>query len=182
MRNLPLIFLAFVIAVMVVALLRIQQAPAPIVTIIPAEPAPVSPMAGYTGRMVMPSINDIYVLENTANRDLNQIAQYIQGRAAGLHWLAAEHFKAKKKSRKKPSRLQPLSSEGDILMGIKLSLDSLGQFESQILFSNVNDEALNALVQRHISQFWRYRKSAGGRFEMWAPFVWKQDWSPFVAK
>lgn len=180
MRNIPLIFLVLVIAVMVVALLQIRQAPAAVVTIVPPEPEPVNQKA-YTGRMVMPTINDIYVLENSAGRDLVQIEKYLQGRAAGLHWLASEYFKAQKKIRKKSGR-NPSPAEGNVVMGIKLTLDSLGQFEPKILFSNVKNGELENLVQEHIQHFWRYTRSTSGRLEMWAPFVWKTDWNPFEGK
>ena len=38
-------------------------------------------------RVDMPSIDEIYVLENTAGRDLNKLALFLEGRAAGLHFL-----------------------------------------------------------------------------------------------
>ncbi|MCQ2102051.1 MAG: hypothetical protein MJY98_02350 [Fibrobacter sp.] len=165
-------------AIMIVGVLRLQQ-PSAVVTIVP-EQEPVNQKA-FTGRMVMPSANDIYVLENSANRDIYQIEKYLQGRAAGLHWLAADYFKNVKKSSRKSSKKNssnPAIAEGDVMMGIKLTLDSLGRFYPEIMFSNVNDEDLKALVIEHIQNFWLYRRSAGGTFEMWAPFVWKSVWNP----
>lgn len=167
-KNVPLILMALVMAVMIVGLLRMPP-PAPPVTIVP-ESEPVNQKA-YTGRMVMPSVNDIYVLENSAGRDILQIEKFLQGRAAGLHWLAADYFKAKKKSEKKSGK-----TEGNVLMGIKLSLDSLGVFKPEILFCNVDAPALKQLVVEHIENFWRYPRSQSGKFEMWAPFVWKRTW------
>lgn len=177
MRNIPLILLALVIAAMVVMLLRIPQS-APQVTIVP-EPEPVNQKA-FVGRMIMPSLNDIYVLENSAGRDIVQIEKFLQGRAAGLHWLAADYFKQQRKFEKSRSRkwMKNAETDGGVLMGIKLALDSLGMFHPEILFCNVNDEALKALVVEHIQTFWRYPRSQGGTFEMWAPFVWKSAWNP----
>lgn len=166
MRNLPLFLLAFVFAVMTVYLLQIKS-PAPQVTIVP-EPEPVNQKA-YTGRMVMPSLNDIYVLENSAGRDISQIEKFLQGRAAGLHWLATDHFK------KKNSRRQS-SPSGNVLMGIKLTLDSLGIFKPEILFCNVDDDNLKDLVREHIQAYWRYPRGTQGKLELWAPFVWKRDY------
>lgn len=170
MRNLPLIFLTVVIVTMMIALLRMPR-PEP-VTIVP-EPEPVNQKA-YTGRMVMPSINDIYVLENSAGRDIVQLEKFLQGRAAGLHWLAADYFRNKKRT----SRRKSSESSENMLMGIKLTLDSLGQFHPEILFSNVDNADLKQLVCEHIQTFWRYPRSTGGKLDMWAPFVWKNVWNP----
>jgi len=178
-RNIPLILLAIVIAVMIVGLLQIKSsstAPVNVVAKIVPRTEPVNQKA-YTGRMVMPSIDDIYVLENSAGRDILQIEKFLQGRAAGLHWLAAEHFKAVKKAAKKSKRNKVSEAENDVIMGLKLTLDSLGQFSSEILFCNVDDKNLKDLVREHIQAFWRYpRSNNGGKFEMWAPFVWKLEY------
>ena len=50
----------------------------------------------FNGRVEMPSIDEIYVIENTAERDLNKLALFLKGRAAGLHYLSSEHFKKMK--------------------------------------------------------------------------------------
>lgn len=175
-RNIPLIFLALVLSVMIVALLQIKSStPSKVVVTIVPQPEPVNQKA-YTGRMIMPSINDIYVLENSSGRDILQVEKFLQGRAAGMHWLAADHFRNVKKSAKKSRRRQAAEVEGDVIMGIKLTLDSLGQFTPEILFSNVDDKNLKDLVREHIQAFWRYPRSNGGKFEMWAPFVWKLEY------
>lgn len=151
--------------------------PQPVAVTIVPEPEPINQKA-FTGRMVMPSMNDIYVLENSAGRDIHQIEKFLQGRAAGLHWLASDYFKDKRKTAKKKGRGQKTDSENDILMGIKLSLDSLGMFKPEILFCNVESDDLKELVRQHIQTYWRYPRSQGGKFEMWAPFVWKGAWNP----
>ena len=55
----------------------------------PPPHEPVTPVVGqeslrpFKGRMDMPNLDDIYVLENTAGRDVEALETYIQGRAAG---------------------------------------------------------------------------------------------------
>lgn len=168
MRNIPLIFLAVVLLALMLRLPYFPQSKQ--VTIIP-EPEPVNQKA-FTGRMVMPSLNDIYVLDNSAGRDIRQIEKFLQGRAAGLHYLASRHFKAVSKAKGAKGHV----SSQNVLMGIRLTLDSLGHFAPQIMFSNVDDEEFKSLVCEHIQAYWRYPRSNGGRLELWAPFVWKRNY------
>ena len=86
----------------------------------------------FSGRVSMPSIDEIYVIENTAGRDLNKLAIFLEGRAAGLHYLSSEYFK-KIKVHRKGSRF--IKSEDDVFLGLHLTLDSLGRFmDPQIMF------------------------------------------------
>ena len=108
----------------------------------------------------MPSLEEIYVLENTAGRDIAQLEKFIQGRAAGLHWLSQEHFKNKK--------------NGDISLGLHLTVDSLGVFHCmEIMFSDADDAAFEERLVEHIQYFWRYKKSESGKTEFWIPLRWK---------
>jgi hypothetical protein len=61
-------------------------------------------------------------------------------------------------------------------MGIKLTLDSLGQFAPEILFSDTDDENFKNLVLSHIQAYWRYPRSEDGRLEVWVPIAWKADY------
>ncbi len=138
------------------------------------EPEP-EEVKSFTGRMIMPSLDDLYVLDNSAGRDLLQFEKFLQGRAAGLHWLAVEHFKKEraelKQQRKKGAPLK------DIYIGLKLTLDSLGYFaEPEILFSNSDDQDFVSLVQNHIKAYWRYPRSTQGKLEVWVPVIWRGDW------
>ncbi|MCQ2105219.1 MAG: hypothetical protein MJZ26_05450 [Fibrobacter sp.] len=127
------------------------------------EPVSEENVQSFTGRMVMPSLDDFYVLENSAGRDLAQLEKYLQGRAAGLHWLASEHFKKQKKSKNK----------SDVYMGLKLTLDSLGRFVNpEVLFSNSDSQELKSLVCEHIQAYWRYPRSAKGKLEVFVPIIW----------
>ena len=61
----------------------------------------------------------------------------------------------------------------DVVLGIKLTLDSLGIFEPEILFSNISDENFKGLVLSQIQTYWRYPRSEQGNLEVWVPVVWK---------
>lgn len=133
------------------------------------EPEPEPEQVSFTGRMIMPSLDDLYVLDNSAGRDLEQFAKYIQGRAAGLHWLATDYFKKRHGGAKRKDK--------DVYMGVKLTLDSLGRFDANILFSNTKDQELKSLVCEHIQAFWRYPRSTQGKFEVWVPIIWTSEYS-----
>ena len=168
MRDLPIFFLILAFAAMLFVLSQVHLYQ-PVVSI---EPAPVPELSiGFTGRVVMPSLDDIYVLDNSAGRDLFQFERYLQGRAAGLHFASAAHFKNKRANCKANSK------EADVLMGIKLTLDSLGSFAPEILFSNTDDENFKGLVLSQIQTYWRYTHSVQGKLVAWVPIAWKSTCS-----
>lgn len=121
----------------------------------------------FVGRVIMPSIDEIYVLENSAGRDLNRLALFLQGRAAGLHFLSSECFKKIKPNHKGRSFFR---SDDDIIVGLRLTLDSLGRFEDpQIMFSDADNEAFKEKLLKHIKYFWRLPPSAHGKLDVWIP-------------
>ena len=163
MRNLPIYFMILVFAGMLFALSRVHlYTPLPKVE---QEPVPVEGQPGFTGRVVMPSLEDIYVLENSAGRDILQFEKFLQGRAAGLHFASSTYFKTNQKSFK--------SDSPHAIMGLKLTLDSLGVFTPEILFTNVRDDNFKGLVLSQIQTYWRYPRSESGRFVAWVPIAWK---------
>ena len=118
----------------------------------------------FTGRMDMPNLDDIYVLDNSAGRDVEALEKFIQGRAAGLHWLGQEHFKK--------------NGADDIRLGLHLVVDSLGVFTCrEILFSDADDEAFEQKLKDHIEYFWRYKKSENGVTDFWIPLRWKAKYT-----
>ena len=163
--DLPIFFLILVFAGLLFAIYHIKpyQAPVSIVPVVNEKQ-----WNAFTGRMVMPSVDDFYVLENSADRDLFQFEKFLQGRAAGLHWASAEHFMKLKNAAP--------SEKKDVVIGLKLTLDSLGMFTPEILFSNTDDENLKGLVLSQIQTYWRYPRSVGGRFVVWVPIVWKANY------
>ncbi|MCF0223598.1 MAG: hypothetical protein HUK20_04950 [Fibrobacter sp.] len=160
--DLPLILLSLVfLAMLSVLFVEFKDPPkAPSI-----EPKPIK-IESFTGRMIMPSIDDLYVLDNSSGRDLEQFIRFLQGRAAGLHYLASDVFKNKKQKE-------------NIELALKLTLDSLGHFaEPEILFSNIEDQAFQTLLKKHISTYWQYPRSTAGKFEAWVPMIWKREWDP----
>jgi hypothetical protein len=157
-RNFPLIVLLLIFVGLLDLLWQIPVYKPPVKE--EPESVPDEPGKPFTGRMTMPSLEEIYVLENTAGRDIAQLEKYIQGRAAGLHWLSQEHFKNKK--------------NGDISLGLHLTVDSLGVFHClEIMFSDADDAAFEGRLVEHIQYFWRYRRSEHGKTEFWIPLRWK---------
>lgn len=171
LRNFPLLLLALIIiALGSVIFIKTPERPMLLPAVVEPEPEVVS--NSYLGRMVMPSLDDIYVLDNSAGRDLLQFERFLRGRAAGLHWVATEHFKNEKAF----ARHHKNASVKDIYMGLKLTVDSLGTMDPSILFCNNNDQEFTALVLQHIRAFWKYPRSVSGKFEVWVPIVWRADW------
>ena len=120
----------------------------------------------FAGRVKMPSIDEIYVLENTAGRDLNRIARFLEGRAAGLHYLSSGLIKKSKTHMAGDF----FKSDDDVIIGLRLSLDSLGRFKNpQIMFSNTDDKAFLGKLVQHVEYYWRLPPSAQGSLEMWIP-------------
>lgn len=116
----------------------------------------------FEGRMVMPEASDFQVLDNSAGRDMELIAKFFKGRAAGLHWLSTEHFKSS-------TRKHPLP---DVKMNVTLSVDSMGVFQVLSIKSSAKDAAMEEALQEHIKKYWRYRRSTSGKTEFVAPFTW----------
>lgn len=163
-QNFPLIVLFLVFLGLLNFIWQVQPYKAPL----SHEPEPTAigqeKSKPFKGRMDMPSLDDIYVLDNSAGRDVEALEKYIQGRAAGLHWLGQEHFKKK--------------GADDIRLGLHLVVDSLGIFTcKEILFSDADDEAFEQKLKDHIEYFWRYKKSESGVTDFWIPLRWKAKYT-----
>ena len=121
----------------------------------------------FVGRVDMPSIDEIYVIENSAGRDLNKLALFLEGRAAGLHYLSSEYFKKIRASRK---GLKFFKSDDDVFLGLHLTLDSLGRFMNpQIMFSDSDDDVFKVKLLKHVEYYWRFPPSERGKLEIWIP-------------
>lgn len=154
-RNLPIILLSLIFCTWLLLIVKTKIN-------IPKKHSKISTelvlQNSFTGRMTMPNFQEIYVLENSANQNLQTFETFLRGRAAGLHWLSVEHFK---------------NHNADILLGLKLTLDSLGIFKSEIIYSNTDDKNFCNLLQWHISSYWHYPKSAHGKFIVMFPLIWR---------
>ena len=119
----------------------------------------------FSGRVILPPVEDIFVLDNSAGRDMAAFAKYLEGRAAGLHWLARPYFKAHR-------------GAGDVAMGVHLTIDSLGIFHcEEFQFSDAKDTTLEHDLREHIEFYWRYRRSTQGKTEIWFPIRWLEKYS-----
>ena len=164
-RNAPMIAFLFVFIAMLYFIYSVPRYEPIVETVEEVKEEPVKDT--FKGRVDMPSIDEIYVLENTAGRDLNKLALFLEGRAAGLHFLSSEYFKKLKSSRK--GRL-PFKSDDDVFLGLRLTLDSLGRFMNpQILFSDTDDDIFKVKLLKHVEYYWRLPLSKQGKLEMWIP-------------
>lgn len=158
-RNIPLILFALVFVVIAYGLFASSTRYKPVKTKLvmeDVEELDIHPF--YKGRVVMPDVDDLYVLENTAGRDVLKLGKSLQGRAAGLHWLATNHFR---------------SFSEDILVGLKLSIDSTGHIvKPEIVYSNTKDDDFKRKLIYHISNYWVYPRSVHGETEFWFPVRW----------
>lgn len=115
----------------------------------------------FTGRVDIPGVDDIYVLDNSAGRDIAAVGTYLSGRAAGLHWLSRRYFREHRNS-------------PDVLVGVRLSIDSLGVVVcNEIRSSDLEDESFVDELKDHIEHFWRYRRSVSGKTEILIPIRWR---------
>jgi hypothetical protein len=135
--------------------------------VVEEEVLPDEPRTFY-GRVVWPQVDDILVLSNSADRDIEKLYTYFEGRSAGLHWIAQSYFKSHKHSE-------------DLVVGLRLAIDSLGHFTCNGMeFSNADDETLGEAIRLHIESYWRYRNSETGTTELWLPVRFKSKWASAV--
>ena len=162
-RNAPLLAFALVFVAVLYFVYSIPQYE----PIVDAEEEEDVAEEAFTGRVEMPSIDEIYVIENTAGRDLNKLAMFLEGRAAGLHYLSSEYFKKISVTRK-GNRF--IKSDDDVFLGLHLTLDSLGRFmDPKIMFSDSDDDVFKVKLLKHVEYFWRLPPSKQGKLEIWIP-------------
>lgn len=162
-RNAPLLAFALVFVAVLYFVYSIPQYE-PIVDVKEEEEVVEE---AFTGRVEMPSIDEIYVIENTAGRDLNKLALFLEGRAAGLHYLSSEYFNKIRVTRKGRKFFK---SDDDVFLGLHLTLDSLGRFKDpQIMFTSSDNDVFKVKLLKHIEYFWRLPPSKQGKLEIWIP-------------
>ncbi|SHK74516.1 MULTISPECIES: hypothetical protein [unclassified Fibrobacter] len=162
-RNAPLLaFLLVFVAVLYFVYSIPQYEP-----IVDAEEEEEVVEDAFVGRVEMPSIDEIYVIENSAGRDLNKLALFLEGRAAGLHYLSSEYFKKIRVARKGGRFIK---SDDDVFLGLHLTLDSLGRFmDPQIMFTSSDNDVFKVKLLKHVEYFWRLPPSKQGKLEIWIP-------------
>lgn len=162
-RNAPLLaFLLVFVAVLYFVYSIPQYEP-----IVDAEEEEEVVEDAFVGRVEMPSIDEIYVIENSAGRDLNKLALFLEGRAAGLHYLSSEYFKKIRVARKGGRFIK---SDDDVFLGLHLTLDSLGRFmDPQVMFTSSDNDVFKVKLLKHVEYFWRLPPSKQGKLEIWIP-------------
>lgn len=163
-RNIPLVLFALVFLVLAYGLITTPprykpSKPKPMVENV--QENKVEPPY-FKGRVVMPEVGDLYVLENSAGRDILKLGKSLQGRAAGLHWLATDHFRYYTE---------------DLIVGLKLSIDSTGHIASpEIVYCNIPDDNFKQNLIKHIRSYWVYPRSKNGKTEFWFPVKWLYEY------
>lgn len=140
-----------------------KRVTAPRAPVVEEEVVPDEPRT-FSGRIELPPVEDILVLSNSADRDMERLYTFFEGRSAGLHWIAQSYFRSHRHS-------------DDVVVGLRLAIDSLGRFTCNGMeFSNADDASLGEAIRLHIETYWRYRKSETGTTELWLPVRFKSKW------
>lgn len=106
----------------------------------------------FYGKMALIDTNSIYVIENEANRDLEQVHSFLLGRLSALHYLFESHFLYKK------------NTHDEVTYGLFFEIDSEGFFQkTKIYFKNTSDKVLEEKLIQHIQKYWRYKASLNGK-------------------
>ena len=163
-RDLPVVLFALVFLVIAYGLITTPPRYAPAKTkMVMEEVEEFVPHTYYRGRVLMPDVDELYVLENSAGRDVLKLGKSLQGRAAGLHWLATQHFR---------------TNDEDVLVGLKLTIDSTGHIDyPEILYCSTNDDDFKWKLIHHIRTYWVYPRSVGGITEFWFPVRWLAEYN-----
>lgn len=157
-RNFLVILFSIPFIFMIYEVLRIPTSVA--VKALPTETTenlPPDASRPFKGRVEMPGIENIYVMENTAGRDIGSIGKFLQGRAAGLHWLASKNL-------------------GEISLDLRLTVNAQGDFTlDEVMFSNLKEENFHQQLKEHIEYYWKLPKmKSEGVTQFWIPLRWKK--------
>lgn len=163
MRNIPLILFSLVFLVLAYGLFTTPPRYKPSkIKPVEAVQEEKSDLPYFKGRVIMPDVGDLYVLENSAGRDILKLGKSLQGRAAGLHWLASDHFRYYTE---------------DVIVGLKLTIDSSGHIGyPEVVYCNTPDDEFKMRLIKHIRSLWVYPPSKNGKTEFWFPVKWIGDY------
>lgn len=125
----------------------------------------------FHGRLSPLSISDIYVVENSAERDVDNLLKYFQGRSSSLHYLYEKVYPKRKRLKE------------DLLIGLWVRVDADGFFRDvKVRFSNEENNALAKPLIRFIEKDWRYKKVVEGTTTVLIPFLWRAEYSRSVLR
>lgn len=129
------------------------------------------PAVIFHGRLSPLSISDIYVVENSAERDVESLLKYLQGRSSSLHYLFEKTYSKRKRLKE------------DLLIGLWIQIDSDGFFRNvKVRFSNAEKSALEKPLIQFVEKDWRYKKVEEGSTTLLIPFLWRAEYSRSVLR
>ena len=142
------------------------KAPSKISPLLETPQKPVSSEVLFHGRLKPLSISDLYVIDNSAERDIESLLTYLQGRLSSLHYL----FEAKVPRRKR--------NKEDLLIGLLVEINQEGTFKNaKIQFNSAkNSEMYKPLVQ-FVEKYWKYKRAENGSTTILIPFQWSAKYS-----
>lgn len=163
-RNVSVIFfLGLFLGLLAILFWKSSPQIAPLVKETP-EPAPSEVL--FHGRLNLLTISDLYVFENTAERDIESLLLYLQGRLSSLHYLYENIYSGRKRLKE------------DLLIGLWVEIDQDGFFKNvKVQFNNAEKNALNKPLVRFVEKYWRYKKSNKGSTSLLIPFQWHAKYS-----
>lgn len=164
-RNLPiLLFLTLFLGLLVILLGNVSPKILPIKKESKGEVAPLEVL--FHGRMEPLSISNLYVYENTAERNVEDLLTYLQGRLSSLHYLYEKTYPRKKRPNE------------DLFIGLWVEIDQDGLFKNaRIQFNNAKETALNKPLIQLVEKYWRYKRANQGSTTILIPLQWHAKYS-----
>lgn len=142
------------------------KAPSKISPLLETPQEPVSSEVLFHGRLKPLSISDLYVIENSAERDIESLLTYLQGRLSSLHYL----FEAKVPRRKR--------NKEDLLIGLLVEINQEGTFKNaKIQFNSAKNSEMNKPLVQFVEKYWKYKRAENGSTTILIPLQWSAKYS-----
>ena len=142
------------------------KAPSKISPLLETPQKPVSSEVLFHGRLKPLSISDLYVIDNSAERDIESLLTYLQGRLSSLHYL----FEAKVPRRKR--------NKEDLLIGLLVEINQEGTFKNaKIQFNSAKNSEMNKPLVQFVEKYWKYKRAENGSTTILIPFQWSAKYS-----
>lgn len=142
------------------------KAPSKISPLLETPQEPVSSEVLFHGRLKPLSISDLYVIDNSAERDIESLLTYLQGRLSSLHYL----FEAKVPRRKR--------NKEDLLIGLLVEINQEGTFKNaKIQFNSAKNSEMNKPLVQFVEKYWKYKRAENGSTTILIPLQWSAKYS-----
>jgi len=142
------------------------KAPSKISPLVETPQEPVSSGVLFHGRLKPLSISDLYVIDNSAERDIESLLTYLQGRLSSLHYL----FEAKVPRRKR--------NKEDLLIGLLVEINQEGTFKNaKIQFNSAKNNEMNKPLVQFVEKYWKYKRAENGSTTILIPLQWSAKYS-----